>query len=63
MKECSKRREMYEKYFDKWNLEKQRLNNRKDVPHSKLRDIWWVSLGINVGYEIDGKMMNLSGLL
>lgn len=46
---------MYKKDFDKWNIEKQKLNNRKNVPYFKERDIWWVSFGVNIGYEIDGK--------
>lgn len=46
---------MYEKNFDKWNNEKQHLNHREDFRRFKEGDIWWVSFGVNVGFEIDGK--------
>ena len=43
-----------EKDFDSWNIKKQQIDS--DVPrifcHS--REIWWCSLGINVGFEQDG---------
>lgn len=44
------------KDFDNW------INKKKDChyktakpPMFKERDIWWVSIGVNVGFEEDGK--------
>ncbi len=42
-----------EKKFDDWNLHKKELN-RNSVKLYKAREIWWCSLGVNVGYEQDG---------
>jgi mRNA interferase MazF len=43
-----------EKDFDAWNIKKKAIDS--DLPrifcHS--REIWWCSLGINVGFEQDG---------
>ena len=45
-----------QKDFDNWNSEKKRLEN---VGHDSLvvheREIWWCSIGINLGDEQDGK--------
>lgn len=47
---------IYFKDFDKWIVKKKYLHNRNVFPPLfKERDIWWVSIGINVGYEEDGK--------
>lgn len=44
------------KDFDNWNEEKKRL---EDIGHDSLsfheREIWWCSIGINLGDEQDGK--------
>jgi mRNA-degrading endonuclease toxin of MazEF toxin-antitoxin module len=41
------------KNFDEWNGLKKELND--SVPKFyKARDIWWCSLGLNVGFEQDG---------
>jgi len=44
-----------EKDFDGWNKIKKKTNEAefKDFVHK--REVWWCSLGINVGYEQDGK--------
>lgn len=42
------------KDFDSWN-EKKKLLNNSDVSFYHERDVWWCSLGINVGFEQDGK--------
>ena len=39
-----------EKNFNSWNEKKKRI-----VPNFSERDIWWCALGLNVGYEEDGK--------
>jgi mRNA interferase MazF len=40
------------KDFDKWNKEKKQTNSRKGRFYHE-REIWWCSLGVNVGYEQD----------
>ena len=45
------------KPFDRWNKVKQRLE-RKNIDnsfHFYEREVWWCSLGVNVGVEVDGK--------
>lgn len=47
---------IYIKEFDKWIEKKKELHNKHVVPPLfKECDIWWASIGINVGYEEDGK--------
>jgi len=45
-----------EKEFDKWNVEKKSLEK---IGHNELpfheQEIWWCSIGINLGDEQDGK--------
>jgi mRNA interferase MazF len=48
---------MYYKNFDLWNEKKKRVESEL---HSKTRyfnerEIWWCSVGVNVGVEVDGK--------
>ena len=43
------------KDFDRWNIHKKRINSNKNNTLYHQRDIWWCSLGINVGFEEDGK--------
>ena len=47
---------MHIKDFQGWNTLKQRLSGREDksVPWIKEREIWWCSIGVNVGCEADG---------
>lgn len=49
-----------EKDFDKWNEEKKNVDKRNiDAGlFYNPREIWWCSLGINVGVETDGKHEN-----
>ena len=42
------------KNFDSWNEKKKKINNRKNPPFYHTRELWWCSLGINVGFEQDG---------
>jgi len=42
------------KDFDKWNEKKKQLDNREDAPFYHEREIWWCSLGVNIGFEQDG---------
>lgn len=43
------------KDFDKWNSLKQNLHKDESKVYFKQRDIFWVSIGLNIGYEQDGK--------
>ena len=43
------------KEFNKWNILKQELHGRKKENYFKERDVFWVSIGVNVGFEQDGK--------
>lgn len=48
--------DIYCKDFDNWNVFKKNLDIKKSKsPFFKERDIWWVSIGINVGFEENGK--------
>lgn len=44
------------KDFNNWNTEKQNLeeNTLNDLVFHR-REVWWCSIGINLGYEQDGK--------
>jgi mRNA interferase MazF len=44
----------YHKNFEEWSALKSRLNDGA-VPTFKEREVWWCSVGVNIGYEIDGK--------
>jgi mRNA-degrading endonuclease toxin of MazEF toxin-antitoxin module len=43
------------KEFDRWNKIKKKLNEDTEPLYFREGEIWWVHLGVNVGYEIDGK--------
>ena len=43
------------KDFNQWHNLKQNLHNSRKVVVFKERDIIWASIGINIGYEQDGK--------
>lgn len=43
------------KDFDTWNRLKKKIDERINVPFSNKREIWWCSLGLNIGTEQDGK--------
>ena len=46
-----------EKDFDRWNNLKKAINTKDDTERVYFHegDIWWARLGVNVGFEIDGK--------
>lgn len=44
-----------QKDFDKWNEVKKHIDFRDVGPFCNTREIWWCSLGLNVGSEEDGK--------
>jgi len=47
---------MFVKDFSGWIQYKEKLHNKQNrTPLFKERDVWWTSIGINVGFEEDGK--------
>jgi mRNA interferase MazF len=42
------------KEFDQWNEKKKETHDRATSPFFHKREIWWCSLGVNVGFEQDG---------
>lgn len=47
-----------QKDFDKWNGLKKKLHINERIFFTHVREIWWCSLGLNIGAEIDGKNNN-----
>jgi mRNA-degrading endonuclease toxin of MazEF toxin-antitoxin module len=45
----------YPKDFNSWFEIKPKLHNKLQTPLVKEREIWWCSVGVNVGNEMDGK--------
>ena len=43
------------KDFDRWNEQKKSINSSEDGKFFHEREVWWCSLGVNIGYEQDGK--------
>ena len=49
------------KDFDRWNKQKKKLNADETEPlYFRDGDIWWAHLGVNIGFEIDGKADNFA---
>lgn len=46
------------KNFELWTLQKKTLENEECDTFGHSREIWWCSLGLNIGAEIDGKNEN-----
>ena len=44
--------------FEKWNQVKQKIENKDVKKYCKRKEIWWCSLGKNIGVEMDGKNEN-----
>ena len=42
------------KDFDQWNVAKQQLHAGTGKAYAHPREVWWCSLGVNVGFEQDG---------
>lgn len=47
-----------QKDFDKWNIEKKAIHSQKSDVFYHEREIWWCSLGVNIGSEQDGTGKN-----
>ena len=43
-----------QKDFDRWNTKKKEIHTDKPNGFYHEREIWWCSLGVNVGFEQDG---------
>jgi mRNA interferase MazF len=43
-----------QKDFDSWNEEKKNIHGLGSNKFYKAKEIWWCSLGLNVGFEQDG---------
>ncbi len=43
------------KDFDGWHHIKQTIDNNSKPPFFNEREVWWLSIGVNIGYEIFGK--------
>ena len=43
-----------QKDFDRWNDAKKRINSSSFIDFVNEREVWWASLGINIGSEQDG---------
>lgn len=46
---------MYKRDFDQWNIEKKKLEGGPETLTFHKQEIWWCSLGVNLGHEVDGK--------
>lgn len=44
-----------QKDFDRWNDKKKKLSSRTFSDFVHAREVWWCSLGVNIGFEQDGK--------
>ena len=44
-----------QKDFDSWNNKKKELNSNVFNDYVRTKEVWWCSLGVNIGFEQDGK--------
>lgn len=44
-----------EKDFQRWHKKKAAIHHKRSTPFFYEREIWWCSLGVNIGFEQDGK--------
>lgn len=44
--------------FDEWNSLKKKLNKEERSFYVHQREVWWCSLGVNIGSEANGKNEN-----
>ena len=48
------------KKWDRWFVQKKQLDKREVRQWFKSGEVWWVSIGVNIQSEIDGKGRNFS---
>lgn len=46
------------KGFKKWNSLKENIDKKERIVYFRKKEIWWCALGLNVGFEQDGKNNN-----
>ncbi|OGI78106.1 hypothetical protein A3C57_01795 [Candidatus Nomurabacteria bacterium RIFCSPHIGHO2_02_FULL_33_12] len=44
-----------QKNFDAWNNKKIKIHNNETYNHPQEKEIWWCSIGMNIGSEVYGK--------
>lgn len=44
-----------QKDFDGWNKTKKSMDQHHEGPTFKEREVWWCSIGVNIGHEQNGK--------
>lgn len=44
-----------QKDFQKWHKKKENIDHKNKRIFFHNREVWWCSLGVNIGYEQDGK--------
>ncbi len=49
-----------DKEFDSWNLKQKAIHISQTRPKFNERDIFWCSIGINIGHEENGKNTNFN---
>lgn len=47
-----------QKDFDGWNIRKKIIDSKQREPDFHEREIWWSSVGVNIGREQDGRQDN-----
>lgn len=47
-----------EKDFANWHYKKKEIHENGEIPYFYDREVWWCSLGVNIGFEQDGKNDN-----
>jgi mRNA interferase MazF len=48
------------KDFVNWHKKKENIDNKNDRVYFHEREVWWCRIGVNVGYEQDGKGNNFT---
>lgn len=45
----------YKKDFDEWNIQKKKIDNFENKKTFHEREIWFIKIGENIGFEQNGK--------
>lgn len=43
------------KDYKNWHKLKEKINNKENIVYFREKQIWWCSIGANIGFEQDGK--------
>lgn len=46
---------MHEKEFDVWGSKKKMIHEKTEIPEFSTQEVWCCSVGVNIGFEADGK--------